>query len=457
MYDVIITGGGPGGYAAAGYAAKNGMTVALVERDRLGGTCLHHGCIPTKAYLHAAETVNAAKAYAPDALQSFSRSVMLAHKNELLDTLTAGIATTMKAGKVAVFEGSGTLTNAVSPFTVAVTGKDGQTQMLEGRKVLLATGSVPARLPVKGCDSPAVWTSDDLLGEAGAEAFDSLLIVGGGVIGVEMAFLYARLGVKITLLEAEKRLLPMMDSELGRSADALLKGLGVSTITDARLQSLEQTADGFAATYEKAEKNEVVYAARALLATGRRPETSGLFAEGVAPVFNRRAIAADEFFRTSIENVYAVGDVNGQALLAHAAHAQGVAAVSHMLGVPSPMDPTLVPACVYTSPEIASVGLTQDEAKEKGIDAVIGKAPVTGNARMLIENLGRGFIKLVFDRQTRKLLGAQLLCGRATDILGELALAVENGLTADDLLRTVRPHPTFEESITAAVSAAKFN
>ncbi len=457
MFDLIVIGGGPGGYAAAEFAAHHGMAVALVEKDRLGGTCLNRGCVPTKAYLHTAEAAHAAQAFAPDVLARFDRGAMLAQKNEIVDTLVNGVATLMKTAKVAVYQGTGTLLNAAAPFEVRVAAQDGRVETLAASRVLLATGSAPARLPVPGADDPAVLTSDDLLGAAGAEAFASLLIIGGGVIGVEMASVYARIGVAVTVVEAEARLLPMMELDLSRSTEMLLKGMGVALVTGARLQSIIKTETGFTAVVEKGGAASELAAERVLLATGRVPVTGGLLAEGFPLAMNRRFIAVDGDYQTSMAGVYAIGDVNGQNQLAHAAHAQGVAAVSHMLGVPSPIDPLLVPSCVYTAPEIASVGLTQAEAKEKGLDVVVGKALTTQNARTLIEGLGRGFVKLVFEKQSRKLMGVQLFCGRATDMVGELAVAIENGLTAGQLLRPLRPHPTFEESITDAVQAARFD
>ena len=456
MFDLIVIGGGPGGYAAAEYAAHHGLQVALVERERLGGTCLNRGCVPTKAYLHAAEAVHAALPYAPEALARFDRRAMYEEKNRVVETLTGGIAQLMKAGKVAVYTGTGMVLHSSAPYAVRVTGAEGNSEVIEAPHLLLATGSAPARLPVEGCDLPGVWTSDDLLGEPGTEAFDSLLIVGGGVIGVEMACVYARLGVAVTILEAEKRCLPMMDIELGRSVEMLLKGMGVTLLTDARLGRLSQTGSGFIAEYSKGDKPGTVTADRVLLATGRRPVTEGLLAEEVSLRMNRRFIAVDEHFRTSLPGVYAIGDVNGVCQLAHAAHAQGLAAVSDLLGKTTPVNATLVPACVYTTPEIASVGCTQEEAKAQGIETVIGKAPTTQNCRSLMEGLGRGFIKLVFEKDTHRLMGAQLFCGRATDLVGELTLAIANQLTAEQLLAALRPHPTFEESITDAVMAAHF-
>lgn len=454
MLNLIVIGGGPGGYAAAEFAARRGMAVALVEQARLGGTCLHRGCVPTKAYLHEADTAHAARAMWPMAGLQVDRAAMLARKNAAVDTLEKGVAALLRAGKVAVYAGRGTLVTAQAPFQVAVQGPDGAEQTLESKHVLLATGSAPARIPVPGCSDPAVWTSDELLAEAGAEPFQSLLIVGGGVIGVEMAQVYARLGVTVTLLEAESRILPMMDTELGRSAEALLRALGVQTHTDARLTGILRTGHGFTARWEKGGHTAEADTQRVLLATGRTPASEGLFGPGVTVEMNRRAVAVDEKYRTSLAGVYAIGDLNGLQPLAHAAHAQGLAAVCDMLGVPAPVDAALAPSCVYTAPEIASVGLSEAEAKARGREVAIGKALTTQAARTLIEGLGRGFVKLVFDKESRVLLGAQLFCGNATDMVGELGLAIVNGMTAAQLMRAVRPHPTFEEAITDAVMAS---
>ncbi len=450
-YDLIVIGGGPGGYGAALCAAKHGMAVALVEKDRLGGTCLQRGCVPTKAYLHDAQGAHEALAFAPEAVAAFDRRAMWQRKNQIVDQLTKGLEQLMKTSKITVFTGVGTLLNTSAPFQVQVTGEE--SQVLSGQKVLLATGGEPTRLPLPGCDDPAVWTSDDALGEAGAEPFSSLGIVGGGVIGVELAFLYARLGVQVTIVEAEKSCLPMMDRELSRSAEAMLKAMGVALLTDARLQGIARDGDGFTVAVEKNGLQRIP-CDRVLLATGRRPVIRGLLGPGVELEQVKGALGVDENFQTRCPGVYAIGDVNGLVALAHAAHAQGVAAVSHMLGKEAPISTRWVPSCVYTTPEIASVGLTQEEAKAQGLEVVVGKALTTQSARGLIEGLGRGFIKLVAEGQTKRLLGAQLFCGRATDLLGELTLAMEQGLTLEELLRPMRAHPTFYEAVTEAVEAA---
>ncbi|NCB05088.1 MAG: dihydrolipoyl dehydrogenase, partial [Clostridia bacterium] len=414
----------------------------------LGGTCLHRGCVPTKAYLHAASLYHEAENGQSLGLQgqlTFDRAQMLRYKDGIVDQLCAGLSQLMKANRIDVYEGNGTLWGATSPFCVQV----GETA-LTAKHVILATGSMPARLPVPGCDDPEVWTSDDLLSSKGAEPFESLCIIGGGVIGVEMASIYAKLGVCVTLIEAEKNCLPMLDRELSRAAETLLKELGCTLYTGARLEKIERAESGFTITSDKA----ALTARRVLLATGRRPVLDGAVSEAVNLLHNGRFLAADAHYETSVPGVYAIGDVNGEMQLAHAAHAQGVCAVSHILGVESPILPKLAPSCVYTSPEIASVGLTQDEAKASGRDVVCVKALTSGNARTLIEGLGRGFIKLVLEKQTKVLLGAQLFCGRATDLIGELALGVARGMTAQEMLLPMRAHPTFYEAVTDALEAA---
>ncbi|MEG0741379.1 MAG: NAD(P)/FAD-dependent oxidoreductase [Clostridia bacterium] len=438
QYDLIVIGGGPGGYAAALDAAKRGLRTALVERDRLGGTCLQRGCVPTKAYLH-------------DAGADANRRAMYERKNELVAKLTDGIAQLLKAGKIAVYTGVGTLLTTQAPFHVRVTSAStDDAPTLEAAHVLLATGSGPARLPVPGCADPNVWTSDELLGEPGMEDFQALCIIGGGVIGVEMACIYARMGVRVTIVEAERNCLPMLDKELSRSAEALLRSMGITLLTGARLQGIAPADAGYAVTVEK-DGLQTLVCDRVLLATGRKPMTDGLFGEGVAPAMERGALVTDADYQTSIPGVYAIGDVNGICPLAHAAHAQGLCAVAHLLGEEPPVNPLLIPSCVYTTPEIASVGITQDEAKARGLAVTVGKALTTQNARTLIEGIGRGFIKLVFDKESMRLLGAQLFCGRASDLVGELALAIEAGLTARQLRRVVRAHPSFYEAIAEAI------
>ncbi|MCL1854121.1 MAG: NAD(P)/FAD-dependent oxidoreductase [Clostridia bacterium] len=452
-YDLAVIGGGPGGYGAAMYAVKHGMSVALIERDRLGGTCLQRGCVPTQTYLQITEAHAAARPFAPNAAVPLDRRAMLARKNEIVAQLTQGIADRVMRTSIHLLEGTGTLLTNAGPFQIRI-AKDGESQRLTADKVILATGGKPARLSLPGCNDPDVWTSDDLLGEAGAHPFRSLLIVGGGVIGVEMACVYTRLGVDVTLLETDKNCLPMMDQELSHGVELLLKDMGVRLMTDTRLQRIARDLQGFFVAILEKGGLQSVASERVLLATGRRPATEGSYMEDIAPAMNHGYWAVDEYYQTTLPGVYAVGAVNGISTLAHTAHAQGLAAVSHILGQKEPILTRLTPSCVYTTPEAASIGLTQEEAKAQGREVSVGKAHMAHNARSLIEGLSQGFIKLVVDQKTKQLLGAQIFCGRATDLLGELTLAISQGLSATELLRPMRAHPTFYEAVTQAVEAA---
>ena len=450
---MAVIGGGPGGFGAALYADKHGMSVAVIERDRLGGTCLQRGCVPAKAYLHISEVAAAARSFALNTEASFDRQAMLAQRSEIVSRLTRVLEDRIMDTSIHLLEGTGTLLTDTGPFLVRI-AKDGESRRLTADRVLLATGGKPARLALPGCNDPDVWTSDDLLGEAGAHPFQSLLIVGGGVIGVEMACVYARMGVEITLLEMEKNCLPMMDRELGRSVELLLKDMGVRLMMDTRLQRIVRDLQGFfVASVDKGGLQSIA-AERVLLATGRRPATERSCVEDIAPAMNNGYWTVDKHYQSTIPGVYAIGDVNGLCNQASSAHAQGLAAVSHILGQEEPISSRLTPSCVYTMPEVASVGLTLEDAKAQGRKIAVGKAFTAHNARSLIEGLDQGFIKLVVDQQTKQLLGAQVFCGRAADLMGELTLAIAQGLSATELLRPMRAHPTFSEVITEAVEAA---
>lgn len=436
-YDLIIIGGGPGGHEAALEAARGGLSVCLIEKSRLGGACLNVGCVPTKAYLHFASAGQR------------DWNDMRLRKNEIVSTLGSGMAASLKKAGVACLTGEAALSGDQPPYTVTVSGESACE--LQAGAVILATGSRPAILPVKGCDNPSLYTSDDLLNETGVDPFPSITIVGGGVIGVEMAFLYLKLGVQVAILEAENGLLPMLDRELGRSAEALLKGMGATLVLGARLTAIQASEQGYTATYQKNDTQGALTASRVLLATGRWPNAEAL---PQALARNGRYIAVNERFETSLPKVYAIGDLNGLNQLAHAASQQARCTIADLLGKPAFAEHALVPACVYLSPELASVGLTQDECRAAGREVIIAKALSTQNARTLIENLGRGFVKLVFDKQSRVLLGAQLFCGRASDLIAELTLAIQNGMTAEQLAVAIHPHPSFCETIAEAARSA---
>ena len=409
-FDLIVVGAGPGGYEAALHAARLGLKTAVVERQEVGGTCLNRGCIPTKALLHASTVYEEAKSGAALGVNAegltYDLSAMFAYKAQVVEKLRGGIESLFKAAKVTLLRGTGTLTG--------------------------------------------VMTSDELLsGEGGA--FSSLVIIGGGVIGMEFATFYNDLGVDVTVVEGLDRLLPNMDRELGQNLAMIMKKRGVQVFTGTMVKDLTATETGIQVNFETKGKLQSVTGEKVLCAIGRSPYTAGLFAEGMAPEMDRRRIKVNEKFETSLPGVYAIGDVSSPVQLAHVATAQGIYAVNEIAGKANEMDLSLVPGCVYVRPEIAAVGLTEAEAKDRNIPVKTAKALMSANGRTVILNGDRGFMKLVAHAETKKLLGAQLMCANASDMISQLSEAIANGLTPANLLRAMRPHPTFEEALTGAL------
>ena len=448
-FDLIVIGAGPGGYEAALHAARLGLKTAVVEKREVGGTCLNRGCIPTKALLHASAVYEEAKHGAELGVAaenlSYDLTAMFAYKQQVVEKLRGGIEGLFKAAKVTLLRGIGTLT---APNTVVVSGEN--EGVYTAQNILLATGSVPARPPIPGLDLPGVMTSDELLsGEGGG--FNSLIIIGGGVIGMEFATFYNDLGVAVTVVEGLDRLLPNMDRELGQNLSMIMKKRGVQVFTGAMVKNLEQTGAGLQVNFETRGKLQSVAGEKVLCAIGRSPCTAGLFGEGVAVEMDRRRIKVNERFETSLPGVYAIGDVSSPVQLAHVATAQGIYAVNEIAGKANETDLSLVPGCVYVRPEIAAVGLTEADAKAREIPVKTAKALMSANGRTVILNGDRGFMKLVAHAETRKLLGAQLMCSNASDMISQLSEAIANGQTPADLLKAMRPHPTFEEALTAAL------
>ena len=465
-FDVAVIGGGPGGYTAAEAAAREGLRVVLFEKDELGGTCLNRGCIPTKALLHAAETYRAAREASELGVRAegvtYDLAAMHARKDAVVASLRDGVERLMRAGKVEVVRARASV---AGPGTVCAAG-----ETYEAQDIIIATGSVPAVPPIPGRDLPGVYVSDDLLegGCAGATRdLSSLAIIGGGVIGVEIAGIYAALGCEVTILEAQAQLLPAMDKDVATRLAALLKRQGVAVACGARVEAIEQVGESGA---EKDALLRVRYADRrgvaraveaegVLIATGRRASTEGLFAEGplggaapdALPELERGAVVTDADGRTRVPGLWAIGDARAHTIqLAHVAEAQAKNAVAAIVGKPAPVDLSVVPSCVYASPEIACVGLTEAEAKAAGHEVACGRALAGASGKCQIEGVSTGFVKLVADARTGVLLGAQLVWPRATDLAGELALAVARGVTARELASVVHPHPTFCESVRAA-------
>ena len=442
-FDVVVIGAGPGGYVAAIKSAKLGMKTAVIEEREVGGTCLNRGCIPAKAMIHASTLYREIKEAdrfgisASDVTYDFEK--ILEYKEQTTGQLVQGVEQLLQANGVTRYHGKGTLFEGKK---VKITGN-------EEENVILASGSKPLILPIPGMDLPRVLTSDELFKMR--EVPKSLVIIGGGVISVEFATVYSALGSKVTILEAMPRLVPNMDKEIAQNLKLILKKRGVESHTSAAVQGVHMEGDTCVCTFVEKEKEQTVEAEYVLCAVGRCPNTDGLFAEGAAPDMERGRVLVNDKFESSIPGVYAIGDLIFGVQLAHAASAQGIVVAEKLAGKEPSIDLSIVPGCVYTDPEIASAGMTEDQAKENGIAVKCGKFIMSANGKSIITQEERGFIKVVADEATDKILGAQMMCARATDMIGEFVTAITNGMTVEQMLRGMRSHPTYNEGIGEAL------
>ncbi len=460
QFDCIVIGAGPGGYPAALQAAALGKRVAVVEQGELGGTCLNRGCIPTKTLLHAsnlyAEALHAARFGVECGSPSMNYPALWAHKDATVATLRSGIATQFAKSKITHITGRATVQDA---HLVSVQLPDGTVAEYQGAFILIATGSAPAIPPIAGVQQPNVLTSDDifnrnLLGQTSETAFASVVIIGGGVIGMELASVYSALGSQVTVLEGLERILAPFDKEIAQNLKMILKKRGVQIIAPAMVQEIRSAQGRLSCIYQEKGVEKTITAEGILLSTGRVATTAGLFAPALAQqlTFTRGYVDTNAQFQTALPSIYAIGDVRGKVQLAHTATAEGAAAIAAMFGTAGGhQNLALVPSCVYTEPEIACVGLTADAAKAAGIASITGKYIMSVNGKSVLSLQERGFIKIVADAQTRRILGAQLMCARATDMIGECTLAIANGLTVEQMLAAIRPHPTFAEGIGEAL------
>jgi dihydrolipoamide dehydrogenase len=459
QYELVIIGGGPGGYVAAVRAAQLGAKVALVEKDRVGGTCLNRGCIPTKALVRSVEVlqlVDQSPAFGVVVEEpAFDFARIMTRKNEIVARLVGGVEGLLKAYKVEVVSGTATVRE---PGLVLVNSANGNQfpassfQRLISKNILIATGSVPARPPIAGLDAPGVLTSADVLELK--EAPDSLAVIGGGVIGLEFASIFHALGTKVIVLEMLPTLLPTVDGELARRYKSHLQRGGVEVHLRARVEEIRPKGDGLAVRV--ADSGEEVEAEKVLVATGRVPYTEGLGLEELGVQRERGAIVVDEHMATNVPGIYAIGDVTGGIMLAHLASRQGEVAVENILGYPVAMDYRAVPNCVFTLPEIAGVGLTEQEAKSEGLDYEVARFPFSASGRALTIGETTGLVKLICERESGKVLGMHIMGTQASDLIAEGTLAIQVGATAKDIAETIHAHPTLPEAIMEAAKAAAF-
>ena len=449
-YDLLVIGAGPGGQTAALRAAKLGKKVAVVEAWEPGGTCVNRGCVSTKTLLHSSELYRSALEGAAVGVHAEGLRADLGeifqNKLRVAQTLSAGVESMFRSARIPLLRGRAKI---LEPHRVRVTGAEGEIEVT-AEAILIATGAEPIRLPLPGMDLPKVLTSEELLRDPD-HLYRSLVIIGGGVIGIEFACFFSDLGCDVTVLEGLDRLLPMLDRELGQNLALILKKKNVRVCTGALVERAEQTEGGVRVHFTVKGKPDFAEGEAVLCAVGRRAAWEGLFAEGLTPELDGRILKVNERYETSIPGVYAIGDVASNTQLAHVASAQGQAFAELFCGQESRVDMRVVPSCVYCRPEIAVVGLTEAEAKAAGIPVKTGKCVLGGNARTLIEDPGRSFMKVLAHAETGRILGAQLMCLNAPDMISQISQAIANGMTPRQLLLAMRPHPSFEEALTDAL------
>ena len=449
-YDLLVIGAGPGGQTAALRAARLGKKVAVAEAREPGGTCVNRGCVSTKTLLHSSSLYLAAAEGAAVGVHAQGLRADLGeifqNKRRVAQTLSQGVETMFKSAKIALLRGRATI---LAPHRARVAGPEGECEVT-AEAILVAAGAAPMRLPLPGMDLPGVLTSEELL-EGVDHLYRSLVIIGGGVIGIEFACFFSDLGCEVTVLEGLDRLLPMLDRELGQNLALILKKKGVRVCTGALVERAEQTETGLRVAYSVKGKQDCAEGEAVLCAVGRRAAWEGIFAPGLQPELDGRILKVNERFETSIPGIFAIGDVASQTQLAHVAAAQGQAFAELLCGQESRVDMDIVPSCVYCRPEIAVVGLTDGEAKARGIPVKTGKCVLGGNARTLIEDPGRSFMKVLAHAETGQILGAQLMCLGAPDMISQISEAIANHLTPRQLLLAMRPHPTFEEALSEAL------
>ena len=487
-YDLAVIGGGPGGYVAAIRAAQYGAKVAVVEKDRLGGTCLIWGCIPSKTLIRSVQVLQEARDAERFGIELDRASIrpnmekIMARKDQVVNQNVGGIETLFKSYGIATIKGHGSL---VAPNRIAVHGAGVERREIEASNVIIATGSSIARLPIPGVELEGVTDSDRMLSLKHIPK--SIVIIGGGIIGVEWAGILAPLGTKVTIIEALPTILTPVDEEIMRRFSGLLKKMGVEVKTGAKVEAIEKNGaaqdeserltvrfmlekdrvpanlEGVSGSYQPLPEaagpiekgpGQTVNAEMVMLAAGRWPYTEGLGLQDIGVRMNRRSIISNDRMETNVKGVYAIGDVTQRIMLAHVASHEGEVAVDNILGHARLMNYRAVPNCIYSSPEIASVGPTEQELKEHGVSYRVSKFPFTALGRAVTLGDTNGLVKLIVSEETQEIIAGHIMGPDATDLIAELVLAVQQRMKPEELAHTIHAHPTLTEAIQEAALAA---
>jgi dihydrolipoamide dehydrogenase len=466
-YDIVILGGGTGGYVAAIRAAQLGLKTAIVEKGNLGGTCLHKGCIPSKALLRSAEVYATTKNHAADfgvntgeVTLDFSR--VQARKESIVSQLHQGVQGLMKKGKIDVFEGTGRMLgpSIFSPSpggTVSVEMNNGEeNEMLIPKNVIIATGSRPRSLPGLTIDGTQVMTSDEAL--LMTELPKSILIVGGGVIGIEWASMLNDFGVEVTVIEYADRIIPTEDADVSKEMQKLLAKKGITFATSAKVlsETLETSDGSVTISAELKGETKTFTAEKMLVSVGRQANVENIGIENTDILVDKGFVQVKDTFQTKESHIYAIGDVIGGLQLAHVASHEGITAVEHIAGQKThAIDYNLVSRCIYSNPEAASVGITQQQAKDQGFDVKVGKFSFKAIGKALVYGESDGFVKIIADKKTNDILGVHMIGPHVTDMISEAGLAMVLDATPWEIANTIHPHPTLSEVMGEAALAVE--
>jgi dihydrolipoamide dehydrogenase len=454
--DVLVIGGGPGGYVAAIRAAQHDLDVTLVEADAYGGTCLNDGCIPSKAFITAADVAHDAANAAGMGIHAdptVDMAELAAWKDGVVDRLTSGVEKLCKANGVGLIEGTATFADDHTA-RVAHGDTEQDPEFVAFEACVVATGSRPVEIPGFSFADEHVWSSSDAL--AAETVPDELVVIGAGYIGMELSTMFAKVGADVTVVEMLDSALPAYDDDIARIVRSRAADLGVEFRFGEGASEWREAEAGIEVATETADGERAVYDAdRVLVAVGRRPvtDTLGLDAIGLDPDDNG-FLTTDDRTRTDLDHVYAVGDVAGEPMLAHKASAEGIVAAETIAGMSTTLDSQAIPAAVFTDPEIGTVGLTESEAVEAGYDPIVGEMPMRASGRALTMNESEGFVRLVGDGDTGSLLGGQVVAPEASELIAEIGVAIELGATVDDVAETIHTHPTLSEATMEAAENA---
>ena len=444
--ELVVIGGGPAGYVAALRASQLGAGVTLVEEKKLGGVCLNTGCIPTKLLLHSAEMYESIKTAEQRGISTAGISLdlakMQAHKDRVIPTLVSGIKGLLDNSRAELINGRAKF---ISPKQVEIDSGQGKKQVVQAEKIIIATGSKPKALPVPGADRPGIMDTESVLNLDYLPR--SLVMIGGGAVGVEIATIWAKLGCKVSIVEMMSHILPTQDAELASILEGILREEGVQICCGARVSRIEDVNGGRRAILSDGEAEQRLEAEVVAVSVGRKPNTEGLGLNECGVAVDKGGIRTDEGMRSNVSNIYAAGDVTGGMMLAHVSFAEGKVAAENAMGRDPKMDYRAVPQCIFTLPEVASVGLTEEEAIAQGYQIRVGRFPFAANGMAVILGEQRGLVKVITEQKYGQVLGVHIIGPRATTLIPEATLAMKLEATSEDIITTIHAHPTLSEAL----------